>query len=363
MTMHLYTARRFLWTFLAVLTVFFGFIVLLDLVDQLRRFDDVSFGKILGLTLLNTPQGLYQILPLVMILSAISLFVGLARSSELVAMRATGRSGLAVILGPAIVAVVLGALAVGIFNPIVAATSKRYGDLRETYQNGGVSALSIGSEGLWLRQGDGQSQTVIRAARANPEATVLYDVSFVAYAPGSGPAQRIEAGSAELRDGEWVLNDAKSWPLGSGLNAENNATEHDFMTVSSTLTQDRIRSSFGTPFVVPIWELPAYIKQLEIAGFSARRHVVWLQMELAKPLFLVAMVLVAAGFTMGHSRMGKTGVSVLAAVLLGFGLYYVRNFAQILGENGQVEPMLAAWAPPVASVFLALGLILQREES
>ena len=159
-----------------------------------------------------------------------------------------------------------------------------------------------------------------------------------------------------------MLNGAKSWPLGQGVNPEQNASTHDRMTVPSTLTQERIRDSFGTPSVVPIWDLPAYITQLEIAGFSARRHMVWLQMELARPLFLVAMVLVAAGFTMRHSRLGRTGVSVLLAVMLGFGLYYVRNFAQILGENGQVPALLAAWAPPVASVLLALGVILQREE-
>jgi lipopolysaccharide export system permease protein len=40
----------------------------------------------------------------------------------------------------------------------------------------------------------------------------------------------------------------------------------------------------------------------------------------------------------------------------------VRNFAQILGENGQLNPLAAAWIPPLASVLLALGLILHRED-
>jgi lipopolysaccharide export system permease protein len=48
--------------------------------------------------------------------------------------------------------------------------------------------------------------------------------------------------------------------------------------------------------------------------------------------------------------------------MLGFGLYYVRNFAQVLGENGQIPVMLAAWAPSVASVLLATGLVLHMED-
>ena len=85
-------------------------------------------------------------------------------------------------------------------------------------------------------------------------------------------------------------------------------------------------------------------------------------MEFARPLFLMAMVLVGASFTMRHTRFGKTGVAVLAAIMMGFGLYYVRNFAQILGENGQLPTMIAAWTPPIASILLALGLLLHMED-
>ena len=363
MTLHLYFARRFLWTFLGIFAVFFLFQVLLDLVEQIRRLDDsVSFAEVMRLTLLNTPEGMYQILPLVMILSSITLFVSLARSSELVVARAAGRSGLTALVGPLVVAAMIGGLAVAMGNPIVAATSKAYADLRETYRNGGTSALSIGAEGLWLRQSDPRGQTVIRAARANPNGTVLYDVMFVAYAEGGGPTRRIDADQATLENGEWVLQDAKVWPLVAGVNPETNSVRHDVLTVPSTLTEDNIKDRFGRPSAISVWELSDFITDLEDAGFSARRHAVWLQMEMARPVFLVAMVLIGAAFTMRHSRMGGTGIAVLSAVLLGFSLYYVRNFAQILGENGQLNVQAAAWVPPLASILLALGLILHRED-
>lgn len=363
MTLHFYFARRFLWTFLGIFGVFFLFQVLLDLVEQIRRFDSsVSFGEVMRLTLLNTPDGMYQILPLVMILASIALFVSLARSSELVVTRAAGRSGLTALVGPVVVAAIIGTLAVAMGNPIVAATSKAYSDLRETYRNGGTSALSIGAEGLWLRQSDPRGQTVIRAARANPNGTVLYDVMFVAYAEGGGPVRRIEAEQAVLDSGEWRLRDAKAWPLIAGVNPETNSERHPTLTVPSTLTEDSIKDRFGQPSAISVWELRGFITDLENAGFSARRHAVWLQMEMARPVFLVAMVLIGAAFTMRHSRVGGTGTAVLSAVLLGFSLYYVRNFAQILGENGQLNVQVAAWVPPVASILLALGLILHRED-
>ncbi len=363
MILHAYYARKFLTFFAGVFGVFLLLLALIDLVEQMRRFGGkVSFGEVLTLTLLNTPSGLYGIMPLMMILATVAMFLGLSRSSELVVTRAAGRSGLRALLAPLTVVLLIGALTVVMFNPIVAATSKRYGELQERYLSGGQEVFSISSEGLWLRQGGDDGQTVIRAARAAPEGTVLHDVTFLVFAPDGGPIRRIEAQSAQLVPGAWELTRAKVWPLVAGFNPEAAAARHDTLRVPSTLTMDRIRDSFGDPSVISVWDMPAYIAQLEEAGFSARRHAVWFQMELARPLFLVAMLLVGAAFTMRHARFRNTGVAVLSAVILGFSLYYIRNFAQILGENGQIPIVLAAWAPPVASVMLGLGVLLIMED-
>ena len=362
--LHLYFARRFTTAFLFLIAVFYALIVLVDLIEQTRKFSDfdVPLRDRLGLTFLNAPETINQILPLIMILATVVLFIGLARTSELVVTRAAGRSAMRSLISPVSVALIIGGLAVSILNPIVAATSKRYAVLSESYRNGGVSALSISSEGLWLRQGDENGQTVIRAARSNADGSVLYDVTFIAYAPNSGPIRRIEAGSAALGDGEWSLRNAKVWPLVSGLNPEANAVVHDLLLLPSTLTLDSIRESLGKPSSVSIWDMRQFIIQLEQAGFSARRHKVWFQAEMARPFFLMAMVLVAAAFTMRHTRFGGTGTAVLSAVLLGFALYFIRSFAQILGENGQIPILLAAWAPPATAILLAIGLLLHEED-
>lgn len=364
MILHVYFARRFATSFLVLTFVLFSLVALVDLVDQTRSFSDrgVSFGRIVGLTLLKAPETVNEILPLIMILATIVLFVGLARSSELVATRAAGRSALRALVAPVVVALIIGILAVTMLNPIVAGTTKRYSELSESYRTGGASTLSISGEGLWLRQGGAQGQTVIRAWRSNADASILYDVTFLSYAPGGGPIKRIAAQSAELENGGWLLRNVKLWPLQAGVNSEANAEIYDEFTIPTTLTLERIRESFGRPSSISIWKLPEFIDQLDQAGFSSRQHRVWFQSELARPLFLMSMVLVASAFTMRHTRFGGTGIAVLAAVLLGFSLYFIRSFAQILGENGQIPIYLAAWAPPIAAVLLAMGLLLHAED-
>ncbi|MEL7299480.1 MAG: LPS export ABC transporter permease LptG [Pseudomonadota bacterium] len=363
MTLHRYFAWRFLTTFGAVFAIFLGLALLFDFMDQVRRFagDEVSLGALLGLTVLNAPVGFYRILPLLMIIASVTLFISLARSSELVVARASGRSALRALVAPGIVALAIGAVAVAVFNPLVAQMSQEYEARTDRIDEDG-STLSISDEGLWLRQGSSDGQTVIRALSSTLDGTTLRQVTFISFAQDGTPVRRIEAANATLTRGGWDLRDAKSWPLDRNPNPEAAARAYDTLRIPSSLTPEGIRDSFGSPSAIPIWELPAFIDQLERAGFSARRHLVWFHMELALPVFMVAMMLVGASFTVRHARVSRTGAAVLVAILAGFALYFVRNFAQILGENGQMPILLAAWAPPLAALGLALGRLFRLED-
>ena len=364
MTLSLYIARRFAGMVGRVFLIFFGILMLIDMIEQLRRFSDagVGLGGAALLSLLNVPETLYRILPLIMIMAAIAMFLGLARSSELVVVRAAGRSGLRFLVTPLVVAILLGALMVALFNPLVAATSKAYDQRRATLAQGGDSVLSVTDSGLWLRQGGEDGQTVIQAARANPDGTQLFGVTFLSFDADGLPTRRIEAETAGLTSGAWELLGVKTWNLtepNPELSAKRDAGP---VALPSDLTAERIRDSFGTPSAIAFWDLPGYIADLEGAGFSARSYRLWFQMELAQPLLMAAMVLVAAGFTMRHVRFGGTGRMVMMAMLAGFGIFFLRNFAQALGDSGQIPITLAAWSPPVAAAMFSLGLLLHLED-
>ena len=364
MILHLYFARKFGMAFLFVTGAFSVLVVLLDFIEQLRRFRgyDVAFEKILYLVTLNVPGTLYQLLPLIMVLCSIMLFMSLARSSELIIARAAGRSALRSLTGPLLTALAIGVFAVTVLNPIIAATQKQYETMLSSFYSNQVSTASFSTNGLWLRQGDDQAQTVIYAQRANLDGTQLFNVAFYEFDLSGKATRRIAAEMATLRQGHWDLLNLKEWHLQLGGNPEANAHEMRQYKIQTELTKEHIHDSFGTPASIPIWELPLFIERLQKAGFSARRHIVWFHMELALPLFLGAIVMIGAGFTMRQGRQNRTGLKVIMAILFGFGLYFLRNFAQILGENGQLPEIWAAWIPPVAAIGLSLAFLLHTED-
>ena len=122
MILSAYVARRFLRLFLIIAAIFGAILFLIDIVEQIRRFSDQDIGLsgAAVLSLLNITASFYSIIPLMAVLAGIALFLSLSRSSELVAIRASGRSGLRVLAAPAGTAARVGPLAVRVLNPKVA---------------------------------------------------------------------------------------------------------------------------------------------------------------------------------------------------------------------------------------------------
>ncbi|MEK9643334.1 MAG: LptF/LptG family permease, partial [Paracoccaceae bacterium] len=160
-----------------VFILFYLFSLMIEMANQLRWHADLTdFKTVFFLAVLNSTEVVYTIMPLIMIFASIWLFLALARSSELVVARASGRSGLTFLLGPIGVSVLLSGLILVFLNPIVAYSTARYLTLSQEIKNEGRSVFSIGTEGLWLRQGDTDGYTVVRASGANGAGSVFYDV-------------------------------------------------------------------------------------------------------------------------------------------------------------------------------------------
>lgn len=364
MILHAYIARRFLRAFLVVVAVFLAVLLPADLAEQLRRMRNVEnpLSAAFELSVLNLPGLMYAMLPLFVLIATLILFLGLSRTSEMVIVRASGRSALRQTLSPAVMALLIGLIGITVLNPLVAATTRQYEQSITNFRSGEARTVSVSSEGLWLRQGSPQGQTVIRASLANGDGTVLNEASFFVYDIDGQVTERIDAVEAQLTRGAWLLTGVTRWPLASSDNPEADATRSDTHTLPSSLTPEQIRDSFGKPQTVSIYDLPGFIRDLDRAGFAGLTHRVWMQMELSNPLMLIAMVMIGAGFTMRHTRFGRTGIMVLSAILLGFGAFFVRNFAQVLGESGQLPVVLVAWVPPLAAILLALALLLHWED-
>ncbi|SDZ80347.1 LPS export ABC transporter permease LptG [Rubrimonas cliftonensis] len=370
----------------ACLVVFLG--NLIELLREAGEAGGVGFARVAAIAALKAPTIALVALPFMVMLAALACYARLARSSELVVTRAAGVSAWAALAPAVLVAFATGFLSVTLFNPLAAATASRAETLEARSFDGRTGRISVSAEGLWLRQGGGAEpggQTVVHARSANADATELRHVTLFSFNRDGDLVGRINAKNARLSPGAWLLTDALTRRLdereatadadtlpapetddASALEVDGpRAPPERFdpsLEVPTELTREQILESFEKPEAISFWALPGFIRTLEDAGFSALRHRLHWQAQLASPLLFAGMCMVGASFAMRHHRQGGLGFMALGAVLAGFGFYALTDIAKALGASGAVPTLLAAWVPPSAAVLLAAALLLHLED-
>jgi lipopolysaccharide export system permease protein len=358
LTLMAYLAKRFLAAVLIVFAAFSALALSIDLADLFSRTTErgIPPEMVISMSLLKLPDIAQKLLPFAVLLGAVYAFSRMSRSHELVATRAAGISAWQFLTPPLLVAVVLGVLTMTLFNPMASAFLSQYTRLEARYIHGQASQLAVSSTGLWLRQGDASHQSVVHALRVADQGVHLEEVIVFLYQGLDHYAGRIDAASAELQQGRWHLTNA--WVSGP----EGLPQHRDIYDLTTELTPAQIQESFASPDTISFWELPHFIANAEGAGFSALRHRLYWYSLLSLPLLFCAMVFMAASFSLRLARLGGTSRLVLAAVLSGFGVYFLGDVTGALGQSGILPTPLAALAPAAAASLLGMTLLFHEED-
>ena len=364
MKLDIYLIKRFLLSFLIVLTIMCSISVLLEMTEYIRKYDinKIQLVILFKLSLLNLPKMMYKILPLIILLSSLWMYLGLSRTSELIIIRASSRSALRSLSGPIFTTFLIGLISIFFLNPIIVATSKYHQTMIDKFTDSSRAVAAVLERGLWMKQDTSNGQIIIRASKSDPTATFFSDLTMYGFNKSGSPIYHLRAATASLDSGSWNLEKVKYWNFETLSDAGTQGMDFSEFSVATNVTPIQIIKGFSEPNTTTLWELPKLISRLDQAGLPSIKHKIWFQMELANPILLVCMVVIASAFVTKHARISNVWFSILIAISLGFGIYFLKNFANVLGQNLQIPVLIAAWAPPLAGLFISLGFLLHIED-
>jgi len=357
-TLSLYVGKQFLQCFGVVGGLLLGMIFLFDTLELLRRASkrsDFEFMTVLQMAAMKLPDVGQQILPLAVMFAAMLALCRLTRSQELIIARAAGVSAWQFLMPVIVLAFVFGLIKVTAISPISAILLSRYEQMDNRYLRGRVSGIELSSAGLWLRQSENGGETIIHAASVEPSGTELHKV-FVLFFERDRYMGRVDSPHAKLENGKWVL--ANGW-----LNEPDREPKKiNSFSITTDLTPETIADSFAQPDQISFWDMPKYIDILEKTGFPSVRTRMHYHALLATPILYAGMVLVAAVFSLRPPRKGGTLSLVVAGVLCGFGLFFLRDLASALGISETLPVTVAAWIPAMLCLLTGAGALLYLED-
>lgn len=360
-TLSLYIGRNFLLSFAVIFALFMFLILIFDAVELLRRSaarPDVTFALVMEMAFLKLPYMGQQVLPFAILFGGMNAFWRLTRSHELVITRSAGVSAWQFLFPVIALAFLLGVFQITVLNPLSSSTLTRFERLESTLLKGHKSFLALSKGGLWLRQSNAEGQSVVHSdyILQSGKDVELRNVIVFNYEGTDKFLSRIDAEYARLEDGFWHLTNAWVYKIERPPSLEKN------YWLATDLTLAKIQDSFAPPETMSFWDLPGFIHALEKSGFSAVRHRLYWHSLLAAPLLMCAMVLIAASFTLRHSRQGGTTFVIAGGVLTGFVLYFFSDIVFALGLSDSIPVLLAAWTPSGVATLLGLATLLHLED-
>ncbi|MDF7673975.1 LptF/LptG family permease [Acetobacteraceae bacterium ESL0709] len=362
-TLSYYVARRFLVISVLIIMALTFLISLFDFIDLLRRAAShpaAGFGSVLEIAGLHIPYYALYVLPFAMLLAGIVCFSGLARSSELVVARGAGVSAWQILISPIICAIMVGVFFTTVLSPLSSAMYSKADRLDARLLKNESSTLDFRQDSLWIWQGNqetkGSTLFHLKHLHLEKERLKTSDITLFDLDSRHHILQRIEAPTGELFKGEWSFQNSIS------LTATGKPRLLGTIHRPASLSLKQMLNHAAPADTLSVWALPHAIHLLSQSGFSTIQMKLRFQSLLALPFLAGTMVLVSAGFSMRPSRRGGIAQLLASGVLTGFALFAISKIAEQLGKSGALPPLMAAWAPTLAGLCVAMALLLFMED-
>lgn len=340
-----------LTTFLVLALVFTFFELLTDIVRN--KVPLVTVAEYLWNL---SPSMIYLMAPMAVLLGVLITFGLMDKSSELIAMKASGFSIYRATL-PVIVLCGVFAGALFVFDQLYIPRTNRQQEILRNEIKGKPPQTYLQADRKWIF---GQNNEIYYYRVFDPDQNHFGGISIFEFDPDKFQlTRRIYAEHAHWEDSlqKWVFE--QGW-----VRTLHGASIQDYRTFDVATFNDLhenpsyFKKEVKQSSEMSYDELRRYIDDLQQSGFDTVRLKVQLQKKIAFPLITLVMAVLAIPFSASGRRGGAlAGVAVALGIAL---VYWVTSgLFEAMGNANQLPAMLAAWAPDFIFAF-AGGYLLLR---
>jgi len=343
-----YIIKKFAVNLVAAVAAWIVIFVVVNMIERISTFIDygASLEQILLYYLYYIPNIISLTLPIAVLLATLFAVSNLAQHNEIVAQLSSGIS-LYRILMPVFAGGIILSIAAGFFNELVVpeANAKRIDlyrfDIRDNPRTGSIR------NNIYVQDREDRKLTMkyynSKTAEGRDASLQMFD--------GPRLVERIDARRMVWRDSVWVMIDARLRSFGNGI-------EKVEMRKDTTISDSRIRprnlvSEQKDPEEMSYTELNEFIAEQRAIGADPKKWLVEKHLKIAMPFANFIVVLIGAPFA-SRKRRGGTGLNFGISLLISFAFFILIRFGQVMGHQGTLEPVMAAWLGNL--VFLTLGL-------
>ncbi len=341
---------------LVTILVLVGLFAFVSFIDELGDIDRGRYGivQVIQYVLLTIPKTLYEVFPMAALIGSILGLSTLAKSSELIVMRAAGMSVLRIVGSVLKVGAVLALMAMIMGEVVAPYTEDRAIDVKaQALQK---NATARGDSGVWIRD-DNTYVNIgeVLPGEVFPDLTLL-DVKIFEFDSQNFLRWLVTADQGEFRKGRWLLKGLSR----TNINEESSVADSvDAAYWSTALDPEILRIYQVKPEQLSIWQLSEYITHLRTNKQDTSRYELEFWTKLVTPLATMVMLILAVPFVFKEARSGNLGRSLFAGIMVGLGFFILNQAFSYFVALFSIPPLLGALIP-TALVFVMSMVMIRR---
>lgn len=298
-------------------------------------------------------QILYDISPIVVLVTTLITFSLLSRSNELTAFKALGISLFRLSIPALALALLLVGFNVYLQSQVLPASNERVAQIKDQIKGRQSARTYRRADRQWLF---GQGRYVYNYVHYDPRRQALERLQVFEFDEDYRLARRLLADRAVFSEAGWIFEGGWKRSFDGPLVVDYERFDEPRLS-DYPETPDYFTSEIRPPEQMRFRELRRYLLELEERGQKVPELRVELHNKIAYPMLSLVMALVALPFAF---RLGKQGAlyGVGLSVVLGMVFMAVYVFFSTLGTAGAIPPLLAVSAPSLVFATMALYLFL-----
>ena len=349
----LYLVRSFfsfLVLALAILVSLYYLFTFLELIDDIFA-NQIAFGLVFDYFLYLLPYSLTQLTPMSILVATLVTFGILDKTSQVIAFKSCGVSLYRIFLPVFLLSLIIGAFLYVTQEWILPYSNQRQDNLRNVIKGRPIQTF-YHPEQKWIF---GAQNRLYTYNYYSSEHRVFAELSIYQLDISENRLDR----HVYAQKAAWDQK-SQDWKLSNGWTRDFTAKHNGF----TTFKEARFALPEGPDYFVKevkassqmnYYELRAYIHDLQKGGFEVDHLRTELHKKIAMPVVNVIMAVLGVPFAFS---MGRKGALYGIAIGVFIGIFYWGAFGVfgVLGENGLLSPLLAAWGPNI--LFGGGGLLL-----
>ena len=345
-----YIAKQILLSILAILGILVVVVGLLDLVDEIKKIEgEYTISLAFLYVLLNTPQNIYEVLPIATLMGSLIGLSKLSSTSELNAIKTGGVSFTKIIfvcLKTGLLIVILTFL-IGEF--IAPKGQQLANNVKNLSQSTRLSMKN--TDGIWIKSQD----SFIHIARVFPD-KIIEEVSLYRFNEKQQLMESIFAEEGSYQGGKWVMKNITSTNF---ENKEVTVTSIDTTTFKEFFDLELFDIMIAKPNQMSLLQIKQYIKYLESNSMETKIYELAFWSKFSIPLSCLIMFLLTTPFVHSSIRSASYGQRIFIGILLGVGLFLFNQTLNNLSIIINIPPIVGSFLPLI--ILLTLSIFIFRK--